>query len=333
MSERWDITGVDNRILEQYRDSPNLLALLRALIDDPNNELRAAFEALLTRLDIDASEGIQLDLIGSIIGRPRPTVLDPLLVQGEGFFEFRDRLDPNEPDLGFDSLIGVGNNTFAFVGFDDVDEDVFTFIGLDNNDDPEASDDRKAFGEIGQGDGGLLRSVDGIALPSDKLPDASDIQKGFGALTEAIGGQFRTTEGIVMPEPVQRNFEGAPFKGEEELPALPDPDYRELLKAAIFLNTSGASVPELEFYGRFVLGTTLTIVNGFTAIDLEVSRRISVQERAIIDATLLPAAGIKIRETKIAKGEDAFSMVGSANGVGFGAVGEEQIGAGFARIA
>jgi len=104
MSERWDITGVDNRILNQYRDSPNLLALLRVLIDTPNDELRAAFESLLTRLDIDASVGIQLDLIGTIVGRPRPTVLDPLLVQDEGFFEFRDINDPNDPDLGFDRV-------------------------------------------------------------------------------------------------------------------------------------------------------------------------------------------------------------------------------------
>ena len=281
MSERWDITGVDNRILNQYRGSPNLLALLRVLIDTPNDELRAAFEGLLTRLDIDASNGIQLDLIGTIVGRPRPTVLDPLLVQGEGFFEFRDINDPDDPDLGFDSLVGVGDDTFAFI-------------------------------------------EDG---------DPSSARRGFGATTEEIGGLMRSLEGIIMPEPVQRNSEGAPFRGIEELPAMSDPDYRELLRAAIFANTSGASVPELEFYGQFVLGVTVTVVNGFTEIDLEFPRRLTTQERAIIDETLLPAAGIRIRAIKVAFGEGAFGFAGNPANTGFGAIGEDQIGAGFARVA
>ena len=255
--------------------------MLRVLIDAPNDELRAAFESLLTRLDIDASEGIQLDLIGTIVGRPRPTVLDPILVQGEGFFEFRDTNDTNAPDLGFDSLIGVG-------------DDVFTFI------------------------------EDG---------DPSSTRRGFGSTTETIGGLMRSLEGIIMPEPVQRDFEGAPFRGIEELPAMSDPDYRELLRAAIFANTSGASVPELEFYGQFVLGANVTIVNGFTEIDLEFPRRLTTQERAIIDETLLPAAGIRIRSVKVAFGEGAFGFAGNPANTGFGAIGEDQIGAGFARVA
>lgn len=281
MSERWDITGVNKRILEQYRASPNLLALFKALIDDPHSELRAAFEALLGRLNIDAMEGVQLDGIGAIIGRPRPTVLDPILVQGEGFFEFRDTLDPNDPDLGFDSLVGVGDDTFTFI-------------------------------------------EDG---------DPISARRGFGSTTETIGGLFKSLEGIVMPEPVSRNFEGAPFRGIEELPAMDDPDYRELLKAVIFLNNSGASVPELEFYGQFVLGVTVTIVNSFTKIDLEFAKRLTIQEREIIDATLLPAAGIRVRAVKVAFGEGAFSLSGNPNGTGFGAVGKDQIGAGFARVA
>ena len=281
MSERWDITGVNKRILEQYRASPNLLALFKALIDDPHSELRAAFEALLGRLNIDAMEGVQLDGIGAIIGRPRPTVLDPILVQGEGFFEFRDTLDPNDPDLGFDSLVGVGGDTFTFI-------------------------------------------EDG---------DPSSARRGFGATTETIGGLFKSLDGIVMPEPVSRNFEGAPLRGIEELPAMDDPDYRELLKAVIFLNNSGASVPELEFYGQFVLGVTVTIVNGFSGIDLEFAKRLTIQERAIIDATLLPAAGIRIRAIKVAFGEGAFGFGGNPANTGFGAIGEDQIGAGFARVA
>jgi hypothetical protein len=286
MSERWDITGTDRRILDQYKSSPNLIALFKALIDEPSGELRAAFEQLLPRLNIDLMEGVQLDLIGDIIGRPRPGPLDPIFVQDSGFFEFRDVLDANDPELGFDALVGVGDDTF-------------TMIGLDGGEPDEPSSTRR----------------------------------GFGSTTEEIGGLFKTLEGIIMPEPVSRNFEGAPFRGIDPSLRMDDPDYRELLKAVIFLNTSGATVPELEFYGSFVLGVTVTIVNGFTAIDLEFAKRLTVQERAIIDATLLPAAGIRIGNVKIANGEGAFGFSGNPNNTGFGAVGEDQTGAGFARVA
>jgi hypothetical protein len=284
--ERFDIAGVDGRVLEQYKASPRLLALLRALIDGPSAEVRAALVQLLGRLDIDAMEGVQLDLIGRIVGRPRPDVFDPILVQDSGFFEFRDTSDPNDPDLGFDSLVGVGAN-------------VFTLIGLDGGGDPEPS----------------------------------VLAQGFGATGQAIGGLFASTEGIVIPEPVTRRFEGAPFRGVDPARQMSDPDYRELLRAAIFLNNANATVEELEFYGGFVLGVTVTIVNRFTAIDLEIAKRLTIQERSIIDNTLLPAAGIRIETVKVANGEGAFGFVGNPNSVGFGAVGVEQIGAGFARVA
>jgi hypothetical protein len=236
--ERFDIAGTDARVLDQYRNSPRVLALLRALIDEPAGELRAAFVQLLGRLNIDAMEGVQLDLIGRIVGRSRPDVFDPILVQDEGFFEFRGLEDASDPDLGFDSLINDG-----------------------------------------------------------------------------------------------RRFEGAPFRSVDGVPLMSDPDYRELLKATIFLNNANATVQELETYGSFVLGTTVSVVNGFTVVDLEVAKRLSIQERKILDATLLPAAGIRIGNIRVADGEGAFGFAGGDRTTGFGAVGEEQIGAGFARVA
>ena len=282
--ERFDIAGTDARVLEQYKSSPRLLDLLKALVDIPAGDVKAALIQLLKRLGIDAMSGVQLDLIGRIVGRPRPDAFDPILVQG-AFFTFRDTADPNDPDLGFDALVGVGSNTFTLLGLDD--------------------------GE----------------------PEASTLAQGFGALTETVGGLFATTGGVVMPEPVVRRFEGAAFKQEQEIPLMSDPDYRELLRAAIFLNNANATVPELEFYGGFVLGVTVTVVNRFTRIDLEIAKRLSVQERSIIDETLLPAAGISVQNIKTATGEGAFGFVGNPNLTGFGAVGEDQIGAGFARVA
>lgn len=284
--DRFDIAGTDSRVLEQYKASPRLLALLRALIDDPSSDLRAALVQLLGRLNIDAMAGVQLDLIGRIVGRSRPDVFDPILVQDEGFFAFRDLDDANNPDFGFDALIDVNNN-------------VFTLSGLDGGGEQEAST---------------------LAL-------------GLGAITEAVGGLFATTEGVIMPEPVARKFEGAPFRGVDPVDRMSDPDYRGLLRAVIFANNANATVQELEFYGSFVLGANVTIVNSLAEIDLEIAKRLTIQERSIIDNTLLPAAGIGIRSVRAANGEGAFGFVGNPNLNGFGALGEDRIGAGFARVA
>jgi len=272
-------------VLEQYKASPRLLALLEALVDGPAGDVKAALIQLLGRLDIDAMEGVQLDLIGRIVGRSRPDVFDPILVQDTGFFEFRAIADANDPDLGFDALVGVGENTFTLGGLDDGD------------------------------------------------PEPSVLGRGFGAVTEDVGGLFASTEGIIMREPVVRRFEGAPFRQVEEPVLMSDVDYRELLRATIFANNANATVPELEFYGGFVLGVTVTVVNGFTEIDLEIAKRLTIQERSIIENTLLPAAGIRIGNVRVANGEGAFGFAGNPNSTGFGAVGEEQIGAGFARVA
>jgi hypothetical protein len=283
--ERFDIAGTGARVLEQYKASPRLLALLEALVDGPAGDVKAALIQLLGRLDINAMEGMQLDLIGRIVGRSRPDVFDPILVQDTGFFEFRAIADANNPDLGFDALVGVGDNTFTLGGLDDGD------------------------------------------------PEPSVLGKGFGAVTESVGGLFASTEGIIMREPVVRRFEGAPFRQVEEPVLMSDADYRELLRAAIFANNANATVPELEFYGGFVLGVTVTVINGFTEIDLEIAKRLTIQERSIIENTLLPAAGIRIGNVRVANGEGAFGFAGNPNSTGFGAVGEEQIGAGFARVA
>lgn len=59
------------RLMYQYADSPVLGSLIRALSAE-NCTISGDNLALMTRLDIDASVGVQLDLIGEIIGEPRP---------------------------------------------------------------------------------------------------------------------------------------------------------------------------------------------------------------------------------------------------------------------
>lgn len=60
-----------NRLMYQYADSPTLLALARRLTAE-HCVLWEEMEDLETRLDISESHGVQLDLIGEIVGVPRP---------------------------------------------------------------------------------------------------------------------------------------------------------------------------------------------------------------------------------------------------------------------
>ena len=76
-----------SRLLYQYADSPNLVSLLLALLAE-NCVLISTMDALETRLDVELSEGIQLDLIGMIVGVPRPLNI---------------QIDPDEA-FGFDPL-------------------------------------------------------------------------------------------------------------------------------------------------------------------------------------------------------------------------------------
>ena len=231
---RWDNTGTSKRLINQYADSPNLKALIDALVDMPAGDVRAALESLYRRLNIDLMSGVQLDRIGYIVGQKRPDSFSPI-----------------------------------FVGSDP--ETAFTF-----------------------------------------LDGANDTGKGFSAIgRDDIGGQF------VGLEPNQQML---------------DPAYRILLKAAIYRNVSGATIPEIEEYSQLVLGVAANVLNGFTYIDVQFQKPLSAQERAIIEATLKPAAGIRIRYLSFGRGENAFGFAGRDGNSGFGGVGAEQDGDGFVRL-
>ena len=230
---RWDNTGTENRLINQYADSPKLKALIDALVDTPAAEVKAAMGSLYRRLNIDLMSGVQLDRIGYIVGQERPDSFSPIFVG-------------SDPDTAF------------------------TF--LDGSNDPD---------------------------------------KGFsGVERKDVGGQF------VGLEPEQQML---------------DPAYRTLLKAAIYRNTAGATIPEIEEYSKLVLGVAANVINGLTFIDVQFQRPLSTQERAIIEATLKPAAGIRIRFLSFSRGERPFGFAGGDNS-GFGGVGVEQDGSGFVRL-
>jgi hypothetical protein len=81
-------------LLYQYSSSPKLRDLVLAITAEYCT-LQEVLLQLQTRLDIDQSRGQQLDLIGEIVGQPRPKILttiggqifgfDPIVVAGVGF--------------------------------------------------------------------------------------------------------------------------------------------------------------------------------------------------------------------------------------------------------
>ena len=216
-----------NRLIEQYQDSPNVLALFESLIHDKYVSLNEITDFLYKRLDIDSMFGIHLDEIGKIVGQPRPK--------------------------SFEGELGG-----------------FRFLEISNNSD-------EGFSGIGR-------------------PD--------------VGG-FWT--------------------GIETSPLMNDTNYRLLLKATIFRNNSGCTIPELKKYAKLVLNSKVNIINGHTYIDVVFSTPLSISAKMLIEDTFKPAAGIRVRFKGFALGERAFGFVGADNS-GFGGINEPQDGSGFIRL-
>lgn len=66
----FDVEGRINRVLTQYRESPHLLAMLRAYIDQVRQAAVSADE-MLDFFDIDTAVGDQLTILGKALGWPR----------------------------------------------------------------------------------------------------------------------------------------------------------------------------------------------------------------------------------------------------------------------
>jgi hypothetical protein len=93
------------RLAYQYRNATRFRALVAALINE-YDDIYKALLSLETRLDIEASEGVQLDQIGEIVGQPRPDSI------GSVYLEF-----PPEEAFAFAGGVGQG---FSGIGRPDV---------------------------------------------------------------------------------------------------------------------------------------------------------------------------------------------------------------------
>lgn len=124
-----------SRLCEQFRDKPNILALLSALVT-PAIDLEAAFLQLLTERTVDTAQGAQLDVLGKLVGQPRNGLGD------EDFRRYiRARIAMNQSD--------------------GLTEDLLTVARLVIN------DDAAAYRLDNQGIAALVLRIDDIDLPND----------------------------------------------------------------------------------------------------------------------------------------------------------------------
>lgn len=90
-----------SRVALQYQNSPRFLAYLDALAT-PANELEDVFHALAYLMDIDTMTGVNLDVIGEIVGISR-ILPQSIAVQ---FFGFEGQ--PGSTVFGENGVLGIG---------------------------------------------------------------------------------------------------------------------------------------------------------------------------------------------------------------------------------
>lgn len=90
-----------SRIALQYYESAKFRAYITALLQH-SIEIEALFQKMALQVDIDIAEGVNLDVIGIIVGRSR---IIPLAIP-VGFFGFLDQ--PGVLPYGEEGVLGVG---------------------------------------------------------------------------------------------------------------------------------------------------------------------------------------------------------------------------------
>ena len=107
------MAGATDRLISQYQNSLNFIALLDALITDPMTAVLNGIVPLYALYDIDTMKGVQLDGIGKIVVQPRPNSFNNADIYEEGVFTLGNSTDP-QPE--FDSNVGFGNTANLLVG-------------------------------------------------------------------------------------------------------------------------------------------------------------------------------------------------------------------------
>lgn len=107
------MAGTRDRLISQYQNSNNLIALFETLIDNPMSAVLDNITPLYFLNDIDLMEGVQLDNIGKIVVQPRPNSFNNADIYQEGIFTVGDS---NDPQPEYDSNVGFGDTENQLVG-------------------------------------------------------------------------------------------------------------------------------------------------------------------------------------------------------------------------
>lgn len=91
-----------SRVATQYTESPKFLAYIRALLDS-SAELETVLQQVAAQTDIDVAEGVNLDVIGEIVGIGR-ILPNSLAVK---FFGFEGQ--PGGDVFGEEDVLGIGS--------------------------------------------------------------------------------------------------------------------------------------------------------------------------------------------------------------------------------
>lgn len=98
----------ESRLATEYKQSVKLISYIKALLLEANT-LESVFQNLLTERWIDTAKGVNLDILGSIVGQPRDIVAAELF----GYFGFAVNLESgpfgsvSDPTLG-DKFRAIG---------------------------------------------------------------------------------------------------------------------------------------------------------------------------------------------------------------------------------
>jgi predicted DNA-binding transcriptional regulator AlpA len=101
------------RLLNQFEDAEDMIELFRAIFNRIA-EADALLEGLLLNRWLDTAEGVWLDIIGAIVGVPRPAgEVDPSII-----FTYRAETDVSDPNKGYGTLpqvnaVGLYNSLFG----------------------------------------------------------------------------------------------------------------------------------------------------------------------------------------------------------------------------
>lgn len=145
--------------------------------------------------------------------------------------------------------------------------------------------------------------------------DGPDPGAGFSATDRPdIGGRFVGVNGLIIG-------------------AMPDDQYRVLIRATIFANYAKSTLDNIAAYGRFVLGAEISVTESVGVVSISVGRALAIWEIDIIQQTIPLAAGVRLGQITFGLGDGAFGFAGDERNSGFDDALGSGGGSGFVGIA